>query len=344
MKNNLLNETLSYNGEIRIPTNIDITAYSPKGVNKESTRDWSADRTPFNAKDTYWIRVDGLNDTSIIQKISNHIDLDFLLTQDILNINHPPKIEEYDDFVLIVIKYFQKNEDDEYIPFQISLILGKNYLISFCEKHHSFLDEVYSAIENNVLRIRQRGADYLLSVIINSIIANHTTALMELNDSLDDIEDELLTIKSSKNFGAIIQEKRREYIKFKKAILPLKDQYARLLRTNNALISPANKAFFNDVNDHLQYVLQNIDMGKESLTSLVELYMSNNDLKMNDIMKRLTIVSTIFIPLTFLVGVWGMNFTGMTELSWRYGYEMAWTIMIIIGLIIYFYFRIKKWY
>ena len=344
MKNNLLNETLSYNGEILDPTSIDFISYTTEDVSSQKKTNWQSEEIQFDENTTYWIRVDGLTNSKVIQQITNHIDLDFLLAQDIMNINHPPKIEEFDDFVLVVMKYFQKNEDDEYMPFQISLVLGENYLISFSELPHIFMDDIFAALKKDVLRIRHRGADYLLSVIINGIIANHTTALLELNDSLDDLEDELLTIRNSANFGAIIQAKRREYIKFKKAILPLKDQYPRLLRANNNLISSSNKPSFNDVNDHLQYVLQNIEMGKESLTSLVELYMSNNDLKMNDIMKRLTIVSTIFIPLTFLVGVWGMNFESMPEIHWEYGYIAAWTIMVITGLIIYFYFKLKKWY
>lgn len=344
MKNNLLNETLSYNGEIQKPTIIELISYSPEGVSTHKKKEWQGESVQFNENLTYWVRVDGLTNPNLIQQITNHIDLDFLSAQDIMNINHSPKIEEFEDFVLVIMKYFLKSEDEGYMPFQISLVLGENYLISFSEQAHLFMDDIFNALKNDVLRIRHRGADYLLSVIINGIIANHTTALLELNDSLDDLEDELLMIKNSTNFGAIIQEKRREYIKFKKAILPLKDQYPRLLRANNKLISPSNKSSFNDVNDHLQYVLQNIEMGKESLTSLVELYMSNNDLKMNDIMKRLTIVSTIFIPLTFLVGVWGMNFKSMPEINWEYGYIAAWAIMIITSLIIYFYFKFKKWY
>ena len=130
----------------------------------------------------------------------------------------------------------------------------------------------------------------------------------------------------------------------KKAILPLKEQYIKLLRAENLLIHKVNRAFFNDVNDHLQFVLQTIEICRETLSSLVDLYISNNDLRMNDIMKRLTIVSTIFIPLTFLVGVWGMNYKWMPELEWQYGYLFAWIVMAIIGIIVYLYFRKKKWY
>ncbi len=126
--------------------------------------------------------------------------------------------------------------------------------------------------------------------------------------------------------------------------MPLKDQYSRLLLSDNELLTKNNRVFFNDVNDHLQFVLQTIEICRETLSSLVDLYISNNDLRMNDIMKRLTVVSTIFIPLTFLVGVWGMNFKMMPELDWKYGYLTAWIIMIIVGWIGYWFFKKKKWY
>ena len=133
-------------------------------------------------------------------------------------------------------------------------------------------------------------------------------------------------------------------MKVKRDVYPLKDQYNRLLRAENLLMHKANRAFFNDVNDHLQFVLQTIEICRETFSSLVDLYISNNDLKMNDIMKRLTVVSTIFIPITFLAGVWGMNFEFMPELDWRYGYLMAWALMIIIGGGIYLFFKKKGWY
>ena len=344
MKNNLLNETLSYNGEEVTPTSIQLISYSTTGMDTTPIARW--DSSLIGDKDgvCYWLKVDGLSHTDTIRAIASDLGLHFLLTQDILNINHPAKVEEYDSFILLVLKYFIPDPEEGYIPYQISLVLGSNYLISFSEKNHPFMDEIIEAIREDVLRIRQRGADYLLSVLINSIVANYTSIVLEITDSLDDLEEELLSISSDQRTGGDLQYTRRQYLKVKKAVLPLKEQYARLFRANQSVISKLNQPFFNDVNDHLQFVLQNIEICRETLASLVDLYISNNDLKMNDIMKRLTIVSTIFIPLTFLVGVWGMNFSFMPELNWKYGYIGAWLLMLIIGLVIYFYFKIKKWY
>ena len=262
---------------------------------------------------------------------------------------------------ILILKIFHPNEhkeDDDLdglLQQQVCIILGNNYVLTFLEKETDFFDEINSALRNDVLKIRSRQTDYLLSVLLNSIMTNYISTISSIDDALEDLEEELLTITdeleeellmitNENDIGIQIQGLRRQYMLMKKAILPLKEQYVKLLRAENLLIHKVNRAFYNDVNDHLQFVLQTIEICRETLSSLVDLYISNNDLRMNDIMKRLTIVSTIFIPLTFLVGVWGMNYKWMPELDWRYGYLFAWIIMAIIGIIVYLYFRKKKWY
>lgn len=343
MNNNLLMEELIYNGEESAPTTIHLYSYTIDGVDHKIL---TADDTKIvlESDTKYWIRVDGLSNTDIIKKIADKFQVNFLLTQDILNINHPTKIEEYDDFIISLLKYFVKDLDGDYQSLQITTILGKNYVITFSELAFPFMDKIADALEQDTLKIRQRTSDYLMSVLTNGIITNHIKSITEITDRLDDVEELILTNTTYASLGGEIQKSRKQYIQIKKAILPLKEQYGRLLRASEELIRHENKAFFNDVNDHLQYVLQNIELCRESLASLADLYISNNDLKMNDIMKRLTIVSTVFIPLTFLVGVWGMNFKGMPELDWKYGYLTAWIVMLILGLVIYLYFKMKKWY
>ena len=238
----------------------------------------------------------------------------------------------------------EENELDELLQQQVCVILGSNYVLTFLEQETDFFDDINAALRNDVLKIRSRQTDYLLSVLLNSIMTNYISTISSIDDALEDLEEELLTITDENDIGIQIQSLRRQYMLMKKSILPLKEQYVKLLRAENLLIHKVNRAFFNDVNDHLQFVLQTIEICRETLSSLVDLYISNNDLRMNDIMKRLTIVSTIFIPLTFLVGVWGMNYKWMPELDWRYGYLFAWILMGVIGIVVYLYFRKKKWY
>ena len=313
MKNNLLSEKLIYTGDSLTPTHIHLCTYNATEMQESSGDTFQSVKATLDSARINWLQVHGLKDTETIREICAHFEIDFLVLQDILNADHPTKIEEHDKYIVL-------------------------------EQETDFFDDINAALRNDVLKIRSRQTDYLLSVLLNSIMTNYISTISSIDDALEDLEEELLTITDENDIGIQIQSLRRQYMLMKKSILPLKEQYVKLLRAENLLIHKVNRAFFNDVNDHLQFVLQTIEICRETLSSLVDLYISNNDLRMNDIMKRLTIVSTIFIPLTFLVGVWGMNYKWMPELDWRYGYLFAWILMGVIGIVVYLYFRKKKWY
>lgn len=350
MKNNLLSEKLIYTGDSITPTHLHLCTYNSTEVQETSGDTFQSVKDTLNNERINWLQVHGLKDTETIRQICSHFEIDFLVLQDILNANHPTKIEESDKYIVLILKLFYPNEHkeenglDDLLQQQVCIILGNNYVLTFLEKETDFFDDVSVAVRNDVLKIRTRQTDYLLSVLLNSVMGNYIYTITSIDDALEDLEEELLTITNENDIGIQIQGIRRQYMLMKKSILPLKEQYVKLLRAENLLIHKVNRAYFNDVNDHLQFVLQTIEICRETLSSLVDLYISNNDLRMNDIMKRLTVVSTIFIPLTFLVGVWGMNFKEMPELDWRYGYLFAWILMIVITIIVYLYFRKKKWY
>lgn len=350
MKNNLLSEKLIYTGDSQTPTHIHLCTYNTTEMQEKSGNTFQSVKDTLDNTQINWLQVHGLKDTEAIREICSHFEIDFLVLQDILNANHPTKIEEHDKYIVLILKLFypnvHKEEDelDELLQQQVCIILGSNYVLTFLEKETDFFDDVNAALRNDVLKIRSRQTDYLLSVLLNSVMANYISTISSIDDALEDLEEKLLTITEGYDIGVQIQALRRQYMLMKKSILPLKEQYVKLLRAENLLIHKVNRAFFNDVNDHLQFVLQTIEICRETLSSLVDLYISNNDLRMNNIMKRLTIVSTIFIPLTFLAGVWGMNYKWMPELDWRYGYLFAWFVMGIIGIIVYLFFKKKNWY
>ena len=196
-----------------------------------------------------------------------------------------------------------------------------------------------------MLNIRKKGSGLLLAFLLNTIIANLVESASKVEEILEDIEETLLDPKNDQgNMGSLIQQHRHEYMPIRKNSLPLKDQFSKLLRTENGIITPDILPIYNDLQDQLQFVIQTTESCREITSSLVDLYISNNDLRMNAIMKRLTIVSTLFIPLTFLVGVWGMNFKIMPELDWRYGYFIAWAVMIATGVLTWLYMKRKDWY
>ena len=322
MKNNLLSEKLIYTGDSLTPTHIHLCTYNATEMQESSGDTFQSVKATLDSARINWLQVHGLKDTETIREICAHFEIDFLVLQDILNADHPTKIEEHDKYIVLILKLFypnthkEENELDELLQQQVCVILGSNYVLTFLEQETDFFDDINAALRNDVLKIRSRQTDYLLSVLLNSIMTNYISTISSIDDALEDLEEELLTITDENDIGIQIQSLRRQYM----------------------------RAFFNDVNDHLQFVLQTIEICRETLSSLVDLYISNNDLRMNDIMKRLTIVSTIFIPLTFLVGVWGMNYKWMPELDWRYGYLFAWILMGVIGIVVYLYFRKKKWY
>ncbi|MDR0938891.1 MAG: magnesium/cobalt transporter CorA [Mediterranea sp.] len=358
MSNNLLSEKLCYNGSSATPTHLHLCSYNAEGMTELTGDTFEKIKEGLAPNAINWLQVHGLRDTGTIANVCAHFDIDFLVAQDILNAYHPTKAEEHDEYIVFILKIFHplaspKDEEDgddgpemaaELGQQQVSVILGNNYVLTFVENETNFFDDVNVALENDVLKIRTRPTDYLLSVLLNSVMANYRSSIIDVSDALEDLEERLLSISGGKGIGVEIQTLRRQYMLIKKAVLPLREQYVNLQRSPGALIHKANRPFFNDVNDHLQFVLQTIDICRETLSSLVDLYISNNDLRMNDIMKRLTVVSTIFIPLTFLVGVWGMNFKLMPELDWRYGYLFAWLLMGAIGMAVYLFFKKKKWY
>lgn len=347
MKNNLLSEKLVYTGESASPTHIQLCSYNATELQEAEGATFQSVSETIDNDRINWLKVCGMKDTEVVRDICEHFEIDFLVLQDILNANHPTKIEEHDNYLVVIMKLFHFNEDDEQGEMkqqQLCLIQGTNYVLSFLEYDSPFFNDIAAAIHNNVLKIRGRQSDYLLSVLLNSVMANYIHIVSSIDDDLEDLEEVLLKTTNADDIGIQIQSLRRQYLQIKKAVLPLKEQYVKLLRSDSLLVHKVNRAFFNDVNDHLQFVLQTIEICRETLSSLVDLYISNNDLKMNDIMKRLTVVSTIFIPLTFLVGVWGMNFDFMPELSWKHGYLFAWLLMAVIGLAVYLFFKKKKWY
>lgn len=338
MKNNLLSEKLVYTGDTRTPTHLHLVRYTPDEVHEYTADSLPPIEPQFSEKGMIWLQVHGLKETETVRQVCNRFGIDFLVMQDILNADHPTKVEEHERYMLVVAKFFRGGEE-----MQVCLVQGADFVLSFIESESPLFDDIPQAIRNNVLKFRvaavglpaQRTAQQHHGQLRHAHLQTGRRPRRPGNRTA--LDDRL------PRHGGQIQELRHRYLQLKQAALPLRDQYAKLLHSDSALLHKNVRPFFNDVNDHLQYVVQQIDLCRETLSSLVDLYISNNDLRMNAIMKRLTIVSTIFIPLTFLVGVWGMNFRRMPELEWEYGYPAAWAAMLFIGAVVYLIFRKKEW-
>ena len=342
-KNNLLTEQLNYGGTGKSPTRMQLYSYNPSGVVRQEGK-CIADLLPSLRKDSInWILVCGLQNAEAVQGICEHFQIDFLNAQDLMNPEHLTKIEEHDTYNLVILKQLCMQNDHTYIAQQLGILQGTDYVLTFVEKDTDFFNDIVMALNKNVLKIRNRQSDFLLSVILNSVMASFMSIISAIEDDLEDMEESLLSPDENSPTIDDIQQYRRNIRLVKKSVLPLKESMNLLLHTDNNLLHKANHRFFSDVNDHLLFVLQTLEGCRDMVVALLDLYLSNNNQRMNNIMRQLTVVSTIFIPLTFLVGVWGMNFRNMPELQWHWGYLFAWLLMIILGVGIYFYFRHKKW-
>lgn len=344
MGNNLLSERLVYTGRSPVTTHIHICSYDKDGA--VSGNGFSLDETLpyYRPGKMNFIQFHGLNDTVLLSEFCDHFGIGLLVRQDILNVNHPVKVEQHDNFNFIVGKLLSDDEDDTLELRHVCIVQGADFVIVFAEDDIELFSEVIKAIGNNAFKIRQRQSDYLVDVLLNSLVMSYVDKANVIKDQLEDVEERLLSLGNSDVDIQELQAYRKKYLQLKKVLMPLREQSSRLSSGENLLVHKVNRPFWNDVTDHLALAVQLVENIHETIASLVDLYLSNNDLRMNNIMKRLTIVSTIFIPLTFLAGIWGMNFTFMPELDWRYGYLMAWGLMLVVGVAIYIFFRKKKWY
>lgn len=346
ISNRHLSEQYSYSGENSTATRIQLTQYNPSLL---ETKEVKVTPAPFGKliSDTAvnWFQVSGLADAASITRIVKEFGLHNLDAKDILTPQHVIKVEELDNHLLIITNSCSFHSGQELKTEHISLLVTNNVIISFTENNNDIFESCMKALQANTLNIRGRSEDVLLAFLLNAVIANLVESASNLEEMLEDMEETLLDINTDQQYmGQFIQQKRKDYMIIKKNGIPMKDQFVKLLRSESGLIHKDISPIYGDLYDQLLYVSQTIESCREIISSLVDLYLSNNDLRMNAIMKRLTVVSTIFIPLTFLVGVWGMNFKMMPELDWQYGYILAWIIFILTALVTWIFMKRKNWY
>lgn len=289
-----------------------------------------------------WVNVDGLFDTTITDKLQAHFNLHALLIDDVLN-DQRPKTEEYDDCLFFTLKmlYSINGENIEYE--QISFVLGNHYLISFQEKEGDLFDFFRERIRLDQGRVRKKKADYLLYRLIDIIVDNYYHVLEAIGNQIEEIEDNLSENQSEHTFQRI-QKLKKELIFLRKAVYPLRDALSKLVKDEGDFIEEENIRFFADVYDHVVHLIDSLDTYKDLTSSLMDIHINTQNNQLNKVIKVLTIISTIFIPLTFIVGVYGMNFKHFPELEWTYGYPFIWGIMLVLALGMLAYFRFKKWF
>lgn len=343
--NHRLADKYYYVGEHQTATEIRLIQYNESTLN---THEVNTSEVSFSkltdSKHVNWFQVSGLTNSDVITRMVKDCGLHNLDAKDILTPQHVIKIDEYQERLLIILNSSYYNDNMELHSEHISILVAGNIVITFTETNNPVFENVMQALKANMLGIRKKGSGLLLAFLLNTIISNLVESAAKVEDLLEDIEETLLDITNNQqNAGVQIQERRRDYMTIRKNSQPLKEQFSKLFRLESNLITQDLHPIYSDLSDQIQFIIQTMESCREISSSLVDLYISNNDLRMNAIMKRLTVVATIFIPLTFFAGVWGMNFQNMPELSWQYGYLFAWGIMLITGILTWFFLKKNDW-
>ncbi|RCW91261.1 magnesium/cobalt transporter CorA [Winogradskyella arenosi] len=290
-----------------------------------------------------WINIDGLNAIDEIENIGKQYNLHPLVLEDIVNTTQRPKIDEYEDYLFIVLKMLYYDQDEKIIIEQVSFILGKNYVLSFQEAEGDVFDNVRDRLRAGNGRIRGLQSDYLLYALIDAVVDHYFSIIETLGNKIEDLETDLFAGNSRENINIEVQQLKREILKVRRAIFPLREIINRVEKGEHELIFQRTLTYYRDIYDHLIQVSENIDIYREMIWSLMDMYMTTISNKMNEVMKVLTIMSSIFIPLTFLAGIYGMNFTYIPELQYRNGYFILLGVMLVIFIALLIYFKRKKW-
>jgi len=335
--------TLLYTGDLQEYFEINIIDYDNNNFNNFCPKNIEECFIFKDSPTVTWINITGLHRTDIIEQIGKHYNLHPLVLEDILNIRQRPKIEYFDDYIFIVLKMLSYNEVLKEIDAeQVSIILGSNFVFTFQERKGDLFDTIRNRLRNNIGIIRKSSSDYLLYSLIDVIVDNYFLILEKIGVRIEDIEDKIL-LNPSPEVIRTIHNLKNSLIELRKTVWPLREILSNLYKGESELIKDKTSVYFRDVYDHTIQIIDTIETLRDIVSGLLDVYLSSISNRMNEIMKVLTIIATIFIPLTFIAGVYGMNFKFMPELEWKMGYPMVLLVMFLSAIGMLIYFKRKKW-
>lgn len=323
---------------------IDVTEYDEQKFNEKKNEKIEEISTLKDSDLTSWINICGLHDISVLEKAGTYFNIHSLVLEDILNTEQRPKLDDYESFLYCVLKSIGIDEaTGEITSEQVSFVLGKKWLITFQERMPDCFEPIRERLIKGKGRIRRAGADYLMYALIDIVVDNYFSVLEKIGDSIQIIEDELVGDPQPENLNTIYKL-RRELLFLRKSVYPLREVLNSILRDDFDLIANETNIFIRDVYDHVVQVMDTIETYREMISGMLDTYLSSVSNRMNEVMKVLTIIATIFIPLTFIAGVYGMNFDNFPELHMPWFYPWGfWSAIFILGVVMFWFFRRKKW-
>ncbi len=290
-----------------------------------------------------WINIDGVQKTDAIEKIGKHFNLHPLTIEDIANTEQRPKIEDFENYVYIVLRMLRYDQqENEIVSEQLSLILGSNWIISFQENEGDVFNPLRERLKSDKGKIRKMNVDYLVYSLIDAVVDNYFAVLEKMGEKIEDIEDELIVNPQPTTLHAL-NDLKRQSIALRKSVWPLREVISNLERCESGLIKKTTRIYLRDVYDHTIQVIDSVETFRDTLSGMLDIYLSSVSNKMNEVMKVLTMIATIFMPLTLVAGIYGMNFQYMPEFTSPWGYPSVLLAMILISGVMLFYFKKKKW-
>ncbi len=290
-----------------------------------------------------WLNINGSHQIELLENIGRHLTIHPLVLEDIYNTNQRPQVEDYDDYIFIELNMLTWNEELSRVEAeQISLLLGENYLVTFQDLEQDVFDPIRKRIREGKSRLINGGTDYLAYSLIDAVVDYYFIVLENLGEQIEVLEEELVTDPTPETLHAI-HDLKRELIFIRKSVWPLREAISVLERGESQIFQPATMVYLRDVYEHVIQIIDTVETFREMASGMLDIYLSSVSNRMNEVMKVLTIISTIFIPLSFVVGLYGMNFKYMPELNWPWGYPMVWGVIILTVSGMIAYFRRKKW-
>lgn len=299
---------------------------------------------PFKEKPTVtWINVSGIHDVTVIEEFGKAFNIHPLLLEDIVHSDQRPKLEDYDDYLFLVLRMLRYDEAKEELQSeQVSLILGPNFVITFQEREGDVFDAVRARIRNGKGKIRKMGCDYLTYALIDSVVDHYFLVFEKYGEKIEVLQDEVLSQPTPETLQ-VIQRTKRDMIFLRKSVWPLREAINALQRGESSLVTDNVNIYLRDVHDHTIQVIDTIETFRDIISGTLDVYLSSVSNKMNAVMKVLTIIATIFMPMTFIAGIYGMNFKYMPELEWHWAYPVIWAVIIVLGVLMLMGFKRKKW-
>lgn len=328
------------------PVRITVIDYGPDHADERAVGSVDECLEYRSSASVTWINVDGVHSAEVIQQFGEHFDLHPLLLEDIMHTNQRPKAELFDDHVYVVLRMlYDPNETDEVLEVaseQISLVSGPGWVLTFQEEAGDIFDSVRERIRQGKGRIRKLGADYLAYALMDVVVDQYFVVLERFGDYIEDLDAELIT-SPSESLLHEIRDVKRAMIQVRRVVWPVRDALNVLVRGDSELFTKATLLFMRDVYDHTVQVVDMTETMRDLVSGLMDIYLTTMSNRLNEIMKVLTIMATIFIPLTFIAGIYGMNFENMPELYWEYGYWFALGIMAVVAVGLLFWFKKRRW-